>query len=96
MQPRHVSARLIEPNKSLDRAVKESGMETGGCKSDCSNRKRRLQCNPDTCPCGVGCTNVLFRTRIDGKEVLPAFKSAKLGVFNTPKKGGLRANLSSS
>jgi hypothetical protein len=61
---------------------------TGGCKADCGNRKSRTQCNPSTCPCGHGCTNLLFRTRLqDGNEVASVVKPAKLGVLNTPKKG---------
>ena len=61
---------------------------TGGCKSDCSNRKARVQCSPLTCPCGPGCTNLHFRTRLEsGDEVTPVSKSVKLGVFNTPRKG---------
>lgn len=61
---------------------------TGGCKADCSNRKNRRQCNPATCPCGTGCTNILFKYRTkDGNEAAPVGKSVKLGVFNTPNKG---------
>ena len=51
----------------------------------------RPQCDPSTCPCGPGCTNLLFKTRLrDGKEVMPSAKSLKLGVFNTQKKGWVR------
>ena len=60
---------------------------TGGCKADCSNRKRRVQCDPETCPCGDNCTNLPFAGTVGGVKVKPAFKSVKVGVFNTQKKG---------
>lgn len=60
---------------------------TGGCKADCSNRKNRLQCDPESCPCGTNCTNVLFAGVVEGRKIKPIHRAVKVGVFNTPKKG---------
>ena len=46
-----------------------------------------MQCDPDTCPCGDNCKNVLFAGTVDGRKVKPVEKSVKCGVFNTQKKG---------
>lgn len=47
----------------------------------------RVQCDPDTCPCGDNCKNVLFSGTVSGRKVRAVEKSAKCGVFNTQKKG---------
>ncbi|EKX50551.1 hypothetical protein GUITHDRAFT_66832, partial [Guillardia theta CCMP2712] len=60
---------------------------TGGCKADCGNRKLRVQCNAETCPCGENCTNILFRANVKGQVVKPFQRAIRLGVFNHPNKG---------
>ena len=60
---------------------------TGGCKADCANRKARVQCDSETCPCGDNCTNVHFRALVRGCSIKPMLRNIKLGVLNTEKKG---------